>query len=262
MRGLKLTDKSAPAPVTSAKTARKRPARPSQQVPPAGAPAAESAGEAKPAEPRLHKGRTWTERPVHASPQSRPLGETEGPEPDAPLGDVRLAIGSIGGAHGVDGELRMRLSTDDPNHLRRIKHVYVGDETATRQLISIRFHQGIALIQLGGVKNSEQARELTGMTVRISGRDARPLAKNEYYYYQVIGIIAKDEAGEVIGTVSDILETGANDVFVITPADGGKELLFPSIPDVVVDLDPAARAMTLRPQRFWDAEGDPIKPEE
>src|SRR4051794_12852708 len=72
-------------------------------------------------------------RPVPSTPKSPPLVETAGPEPDAPLAQVHLAIGSIGGAHGLDGEIRVRLSTDDPAHLHRIKRVYIGDEPAPRR---------------------------------------------------------------------------------------------------------------------------------
>lgn len=186
--------------------------------------------------------------------KSRPLGETPGPEPDTPLSNVRLAVGTIIGTHGVAGELKMRLATDDPEQLRRIKRVYVGDEEKTRRLLGVRFHQGMALIRVSGVSTPEQGAELRGQTIRISGRDARPLEPGEFYYYQVIGITAYDEAGEVLGTVSDILETGANDVFVISPAGGGKEILLPNIPDVVLDIEPAERRMTVRPLVYWDSQ--------
>ena len=164
---------------------------------------------------------------------------------------MRLAIGSIGGAHGNEGEIRVRLSTDDPNHLRRIKQVYVGDEPTTRRLLSIRFHAGMGLLRLSGVTTPEAAKDLTGQIIRISGRDARPLAAGEFYYYQVIGITAFDEAGEVVGIVTDILETGANDVFVIVPSEGGTEILIPNIPSAVLEIDPAAHRMVIRHLVYW-----------
>jgi 16S rRNA processing protein RimM len=180
--------------------------------------------------------------------------DTSGPDPDTPLDAVRLAIGSIGGPHGVDGELRMRMSTDDPDHLRTIRLVWVGEETAPRRLLGIRFHQGLALIRLSGVRTPEDAKALIGQTVRISGKDARPLQAGEFYFYQAIGITAYDEAGNPLGTVTDILETGANDVFVITPPDGAAEVLLPNIPAVVLALDPAAKRMTIRPLKYWGDE--------
>jgi 16S rRNA processing protein RimM len=185
---------------------------------------------------------------------SRPLGETPGPDPETPLSDVRLAIGTIAGAHGSGGELKLRLATDDPEQLRRIKRIYIGDETTIRRLIGVRFHKGMALIRVSGVTLPEQAELLRGQIVRISGNDARPLEPGEFYYYQVIGLTAKDEAGAAIGVVSDIIETGANVVFVVSPADGGKDILLPNIPDVILDLDPAARTMVVRPLTYWNSQ--------
>lgn len=194
------------------------------------------------------------QRRVPTSSSSRPLGETSGPDPDVPLSEVRLAIGTIVGTHGVDGELRLRLSTDEPEQLRRIKRIYVGEETTTRRLTGVRFHQGMALIRINGVSNPEQGKALLGQIVRISGRDARPLEPGEFYYYQVVGITAFDEVGNVIGIVSDILETGANEVFVITPEAGGKEILLPNIPDVVLEINSAERRMTVRPLVYWETQ--------
>jgi 16S rRNA processing protein RimM len=68
----------------------------------------------------------------------------------------------------------------------------------------------------------------------------------------VVGIEARTESGEVIGTVSDVIETGANNVFVVAPADGGKELLFPSIPEVALDIRPSEGYLVIRPQTYWD----------
>jgi 16S rRNA processing protein RimM len=192
-------------------------------------------------------------QPFVSTPSSPALVNTAGPDPDVPLEDVRLAIGSIGGTHGTDGELRMRLATDEPDHLRRIKRVYVGDEPGPRRLLDIRFHAGVALIRLSGVRTPEEAAALLGLPVRISGQDARPLKEGEFYYYQVIGVTAYDEAGETVGTVTDILETGANDVFVINPPDGGKEILIPNIPSAVLSIDSGARRMVIRPLVYWDS---------
>lgn len=141
----------------------------------------------------------------------------------------------------------MRLATDDPAHLTTIKHVFVGDEPQPRRLLGIRFHAGLALIRLPGVTSREQAAALRGEPVRIAGSDARPLAPGEFFLYQLIGLDVVDETGAPIGTVTDLMETGAHDVLVIAPADGGKNLLLPNHPDVVLDIRPAERRMTVRP---------------
>jgi 16S rRNA processing protein RimM len=144
------------------------------------------------------------------------------------------------------------LLTDNPEHLLDAEQLLVGDARTPYTVDSIRFHKGMALIAFDEVADVDEAETMRGNVLRISGADLPPLADNEYYLYQVVGIEARTEAGEVIGTVSDVIETGANNVFVVTPADGGKELLFPSIPDVVTDIRPTDGYLVIRPQIWWD----------
>ncbi|MGH2558158.1 MAG: ribosome maturation factor RimM, partial [Thermomicrobiales bacterium] len=92
-------------------------------------------------------------------------------------------MGTIIGTHGLRGELKMRLATDDPEHLGSIKRVFVGDEPKARGLLGIRFHAGYALIRLPGVSTPEQCLELRGLPVRIAGNDARPLEPGENFLY-------------------------------------------------------------------------------
>ena len=185
-----------------------------------------------------------------------PLIGTVGPDPDAPVHKVRLAVGTLVGAHGVDGEMKMRLSTDNPEHLLTIKHVYVGDAPKPLALKGVRFHQGMALIKLHGVWNREAAQDLAGTTIRIAGKDALPLEPGEFYLYQMVGLEVFNEAGEKLGDVVDIMETGANDVFVVKPAGDGKEFLLPNHPDIVPIIDPANRRMVARPMVFYGDERD------
>lgn len=167
--------------------------------------------------------------------------------------EVRLTIGTIGGVHGINGELKLRLVTDEPEHLRHVKRVWLGEEPQSRRLRRVRFHGGQALIQLSGVTTPEAGRALQGQPVRIAGSEARPPAPGEYFLYQLIGLDVFDEAGNPLGRVSDLIETGANDVFVVTPAEGGADILLPNHPEVVLDIQPAARRMTVRPLVY---EGD------
>jgi len=180
------------------------------------------------------------------------LARTRGPAPDTPLDQVQLAVGRVAGTHGLDGEVRVQLLTDNPEHLRDAEQLLVGDKRTPYTIDSIRFHKGMALIAFDEVANVDQAEALRGSVLRISGADLPPLAENEYYLYQVLGLEARTESGEVIGTVSDVIETGANNVFVVTPTDGDKELLFPSIPEVVLDIRPNEGYLVIRPQTYWD----------
>ena len=191
-------------------------------------------------------------RPAPArGPRAQPrLVETAGPEPAAPPERVRLTIGEILAPHGVRGEFKLRLQTDDPEHLLKIKRVYLGDETIPRIVLGVRMHAGNALMRVQGISTPETVDRFRGTPVRIRGTDARPLAANEYFLYQVIGLEAFDESGQRLGRVTDLIETGANDVLVVTPDDGA-DLLLPSHPDVVLAMDPAAGRIVVRPLTYY-----------
>jgi len=182
------------------------------------------------------------------------LAGTRGPEPDAPLSEVYLTVGILIGAHALGGEMRMRLVTDDPDQLLDLKTVYLGEKHRPYTIESVRFHKEGALIAFVEVEDVETAEAMRGLPVRIAGQDARPLEEGEFYLYQVIGLRAQDEAGNLLGSVTDLIETGANLVLVVTGEDG-TEALYPSIPEVVIALNPDAGYVTIRPMTFWESPG-------
>ncbi len=216
--------------------------------PPAPTPAP-SADPAMPSRPGPRGGRRGDRAPRPSVPPVR-LADTAGPDPAAPPQQVRLTVGTIGGPFGTVGEVQMRLVTDDPERLPTLTRLYIGDEAKPYRLLGVRFHGGQALLHLQFVSTPEQAAALRGLPVRIAGRDARPLAEGEFVLYQLLGLDAYDEAGTRLGRVTDLLETGANDVLVVTP-DEGPDLLFPNIPSVVLEIRPDANRITLRPLIFY-----------
>ena len=174
-----------------------------------------------------------------------PLAATAGPDPTTPLGEVRLEVGRLGAPHGLQGHLRLHLTTDEPEHLATLKRVYLDDETAARRIVDVRWHGNDVLIKLAGCATPEAARELTGRRVRIAGTDARPLAPDEFFLYQLIGLRVESPTGEPLGTVTDLLETGANDVLIITPEPPGPPVLVPMIPEFVQAVTPAEGRMII-----------------
>lgn len=176
----------------------------------------------------------------------RKLSQTRGPDPATPIADVRLVVGTIGGPHGVRGELKLHLLTDHPEHLATIRTVYLGNSDSPVTLENIRFTNDGALIKLAGTDTPEDGRKLGGLAVRIAGADAKPLEPGEYFLFQLIGLTVVDESGKTIGEVTDLMETGAHDVLVIQPAAGGDDILVPNHPEYVVATDPEAGRMTVR----------------
>lgn len=178
------------------------------------------------------------------------LADTAGPEPGTPPTAARLTVGAILAPHGVNGEFKLKLHTDDPEHLLTLKRLYLGDEAKPRTVLSARMHQGNALLRVQGISTPETVEGMRGTLLSIRGADARPLAENEYFLYQMIGLEVFDEDGNRLGRVTDLMETGANDVLVVT-SDDGKDFLLPSHPDVVIAMDPAAGRLVVRPLHYY-----------
>jgi len=186
--------------------------------------------------------------PRRRPPAARRLIETPGPEPSASLDDVRLTVGTIAGTHGVYGELKMRVLTDDPEHLTTLTRVYLGDNPEAIALKRVRFNNGTALITLAGVTTPEAGAQLYGLPVRIAGTDARPLAEGEFFLFQLVGLRAEAEDGTPIGTVVDLIETGAYDVLVIGERpDTSEQLLVPNHPDFIPVIEPEQGRIVVRP---------------
>ncbi len=142
--------------------------------------------------------------------------------------------------------MKVKLTTDNPERLTEVKWIYLGEQGTRRRVQSVRFHGGLALLKVQFIGNPEQANELRGEWIRISGKDVRPLEEGEYFYYQLVGLTAFDEAGNELGSLIDIIETGTNDVFVIKTLTG-EEMLVPNHPDFVPSIEPDQGRLVVRP---------------
>lgn len=161
-----------------------------------------------------------------------------------------LILGEILRPHGIRGEIRMRVHTDYPERIRDLETVYVSDTPEPKkpdryQVASMRMHQGYALILFKGLTNRNQVDYLRGSYVLVDIKDAIPLEADEIYLYQLIGMTVETEAGETIGTISDVLETGANDVYVIQSSEHG-EILFPVTDETLINTDLEANRVVVK----------------
>lgn len=148
-----------------------------------------------------------------------------------------LAVGRVSRAHGLKGEVSMEIMTDFPERFETAEWFYIGNEqeAAPYRLESYRWHQQKLLLTLAGVTNRAEAEQLTGQFVQIPVEEAMPLEDGNFYLFQLIGLEAVTTTHERLGCVTNILETGANDVLVIQNDE--REVLLPDIPDVVKSID-------------------------
>ena len=149
-----------------------------------------------------------------------------------------LAIGRVIRAHGVKGEISVSVLTDFPERFETIERVYLGDEfeaTAYR-LEKYRWHKKNVLLTLAGIIDRNQAEQLRGQLVQVPIEEAVSLPQGSYYLYQLMGLQVLTTDGNNLGVIAGIIETGANDVYVVKK-DGRQEILLPAIPDVIKSIN-------------------------
>jgi len=169
---------------------------------------------------------------------------SEGAQPDFSEPEF-LIIGQIVRPHGVRGEVGMKIITKFPEHLAEIETVYLGPQHNPFQIEQIRRHREGMIVKLKSLKTLEDAEILRGMFVQIRLADAVPLKDGENYFYQLRGIRVTTENESELGRLTGLIETGANDVYIITTPDQ-REILLPAIPDVILKIDVAQRVMVVR----------------
>lgn len=146
-----------------------------------------------------------------------------------------LAIGRVVRPFGVRGEIKVAILTDYPEQLGRLRTVYIGPHAQPWAVQRVRLHQEAALFKLAGCDSRDTAETLRGMLVQIALADAVPLEEDEYYEHQLVGMRVVEENGTFLGHVTEIISTGANDVYVVVGPEG--ELLLPAIRSVILDID-------------------------
>ena len=155
---------------------------------------------------------------------------------------VYLTVGFLRRPHGVQGEIMMDLHTDFPERMKSGRKLFVGNEYQPMTLTSVRSHQAGLLVKFKGIETPEDAGLLRNQWVYIKAKDAQPLPEGQIYQHELFGFRVVDENDNPLGELIEIIETGANDVYVIRN-DSGKDLLLPAIPSVIIELDPAGRFM-------------------
>ncbi len=179
---------------------------------------------------------------------SRPQTDENTGSPQAG-GPVFIAIGFLRRPHGFNGEILMDLLTDFPERIRKGRKVYLGENHLPAQINSARGHDSSLLVTIQGIESSEAAGELRNTLVYVRADELPSLPTGEYYHHQLIGLTVYDNAGALLGTLSEILETGANDVYVVNKSDG-EEILVPVIKGVIVSVDLEKREMRINPPEW------------
>jgi 16S rRNA processing protein RimM len=169
--------------------------------------------------------------------QARQPGHIEEPAGSPDPGEpVFLVVGTLRRPHGLRGELLMEVITDFPERLRPGVTVYLSEQYHPVRIRSRRWHGQLLLIAFEGYADPETAGSLRNHLVFVRADDRPPLAEGEYYHHQLLGLQVLSNEGETLGRLIQILETGANDVYVVRP-QAGPDLLLPAIEPVITQVD-------------------------
>lgn len=150
---------------------------------------------------------------------------------------VFLAIGVVRKPHGIRGEVSFELTSDFPERIKVGRKVYLGDNHIEYSIKSVRFLQDTIYISLSGIDNREDTEKIRNQVIYVYSSELPKLDSNFYYHHQIIGLNVVDTNNAVLGRVVDIIETGSNDVYVVSLDDKGQDLLIPAVQSVIINID-------------------------
>ncbi len=155
-------------------------------------------------------------------------------------------IGSVATTHGVHGEIKVYPTTDDPGRYKKIKEVILdnGKDRKTAHIENAKFFKQMVIVKFREYNSMDEAEKLRGYELFVTREYAVPLGKNEYYVADLIGMKVMTDQDMELGTIQDVLQTGANDVYVVKQ-ESGKEVLLPAIRDCILSVDVEQAVMTV-----------------
>lgn len=158
----------------------------------------------------------------------------------------RFQVGVITSPHGLRGEVKVYPTTDDPSRFKILKELILKEKRSERVLKvrSVKFFKQFVILGFEGLNRIEDVESLRQCPLLVERKDAVPLEEDEYYIADLIGLSVRREDGTEIGTLKEVLETGANDVYVVG-REGQKDLLLPAISQCILDVQPEEGFITV-----------------
>lgn len=147
-------------------------------------------------------------------------------------------VGVITQTHGLKGEVKVFPTTDDPMRYKSLKDVIVdtGKEKIDMEISSVRFQKNLVIVKFKGIDDINDVEKYKKSEIYVTRENAVPLEENEYYIADLIGLKVYSDEDEELGQIKDVLQTGANDVYIIKKA-GAEDLLIPAIKDCIKEVN-------------------------
>ena len=157
-----------------------------------------------------------------------------------------LQVGAVTSTHGLAGEVKVFPTTDDPKRFKKLKQVLLdtGKDMLPLGVEHVKFFKNMVILKFKGYDRIEDIMGFKGKNLYVTRENAVKLQKDEYFIADMIGMRVVSTEGEELGTLTDVLQTGANDVYVVEQ-DGASQLLLPAIKDCIRDIDMEQMVMTV-----------------
>ncbi len=157
-----------------------------------------------------------------------------------------LQVGVISSTHGIRGEVKVFPTTDNVNRFKKMKNVILdtGKQHMPLEVEGVKFFKQFAILKFKGIDNINDIEKYKGMSLLVTREHAVKLNKDEYFIADMIGMEVYTEDGVLFGTLDDVMQTGANDVYEIKSKQHGM-VLVPAIKDCIVDVNIEERKMVI-----------------
>ena len=159
--------------------------------------------------------------------------------------DDLLKVGIITNTHGLKGEVKVFPTTGEPKRFDYLEEVILdtGKEQKTLEVVSVRYFKNLVIVKFKGIDNINDIEKYKGCELYVTRENAIPLEEGECYIADMLGMKVVTDEGEEFGILKDVMETGANLVFVVT--HNGKDVLLPDIPDCVKEVNTETNIITV-----------------
>ena len=150
----------------------------------------------------------------------------------------RFQVGVISSAHGVKGEAKVYPTTDDPARFRKLKQIILdtGKGEQILEIEGVKIFKQFVIVKFKGIDDRNEIEKLRTRALYVTRKQAVKCSKDEYFIADLIDMTVLEEDGSTLGTLVDVMQTGANDVYVIKTTDG-QEILLPAIKECILSVD-------------------------
>jgi 16S rRNA processing protein RimM len=156
-------------------------------------------------------------------------------------------IGKIVNTHGLRGDIKIYPTTDDVKRFEKLSELTIklNGKEKREKIERLWYHKNMVMMKLVGVDDANAAAQLKSAVIIVPRAEALPLGNDEYYLSDLLGLAVNTQEGEALGTIADVLFTGASDVYIVR-RDGVKDILIPAIKDCILNVDIEKKEMTVK----------------